>query len=283
MRPLYQLAAMNPSSIEVLNSALERRRFRAVIFDFDGTLSLFREGWSRIMISMMVEMLRDQKLVREADDVLWSHIDAFVMELNGKPSIYQMERFAEEVHLRGGTARESTYYLQEFLTRLMSVVEGRWAEITTGKATTAQWVVPGAHGILTQLRERGLPLYIASGTDIVHVRHEANLLEVAPFFGPHIYAPAENTREFSKRGVIERILSEQGIDGSELLGFGDGVTETMEVKRVGGVAVAVASAEKGESGVNSWKRDSLTAAGADVVIPDYKSHEELMARILVEG
>jgi hypothetical protein len=57
--------------------------------------------------------------------------------------------------------------------------------------------------------------------------------------------------------------------GDELVGFGDGVVETEEVRRVGGAAVAVASEEPPRRGVHAGKRERLIRAGADVVIADY--------------
>src|ERR671932_103146 len=44
--------------IEVLRPGLPRGRFRSALFDFDGTLSLIREGWPQVMIPMMVGVLR---------------------------------------------------------------------------------------------------------------------------------------------------------------------------------------------------------------------------------
>ena len=113
---------------------------------------------------------------------------------------------------------------------------------------------------MENLRNRGLKLYLASGTHLKHVRSEADLLEVSPFFGTEINAPNGDDPAFSKRGVIERILSENGICGAELLSFGDGVVETEEVRRVGGTAVAVAS-DWEHGGVNRWKRDRLVPQG----------------------
>ncbi len=272
-----------PPAAELLNPSLRRRPFRAALFDFDGTLSLFREGWPAVMVGMMAERLRAAGLAGEPDAELRPHILDFVMALNGRPSIAQMERFAEEVRTRGGHPEPATAYLDDYLARLMAVVRGRWAEVTTGTAAAADWVVPNAHAVLANLGARGVALYVASGTDLAHVRHEADLLGLAPFFGPNLYAPADNTPHFSKRGVIERILAEQGIDGSELVGFGDGVTETQEVKRVGGVAVAVASVPKGERGVHADKRERLAAAGADVVVADYAEQEALVPWLFGEG
>ena len=101
--------------------------------------------------------------------------------------------------------------------------------------------MPGSHDLLEALRGRGLKLYLASGTHLKHVRFEADLLELSPFFGREINAPDGDDTAFSKRAVIERILAENRIRGEELLSFGDGVVETEEVRRVGGTAVAVAS------------------------------------------
>ena len=257
---------------ETLNPALARRPYRVVLFDFDGTLSLFREGWPSIMIRMMLEGLKEHGLLRSEESAEWAHVEDFVMSLNGKPSILQMQRYAEELRTRGGAPAEPTMYLDEYHRRLLAVVRQRWNQVTSCQASPADWVVPNAHTFLEHLRRRGVTLYLASGTDIMHVRHEADLLGVAEFFGRHLYAPTDNSPDFSKRGVIERLLVDERIEGKDLLSFGDGVTETLEVKRVGGTAIAVASVEAGQHGVHADKRARLAAAGADAVIADYR-HE----------
>jgi hypothetical protein len=107
------------------------------------------------------------------------------------------------------------------------------------------------------------------------------LLGVAPYFGEHIYGALDDYRNFSKKMIIERILRENQLRGEELLGFGDGFVEIEEVKRVGGVAIAVASDEAKREGIHAWKRDRLVGAGADVVIGDYRVADGLM-RLLFE-
>jgi hypothetical protein len=54
------------------------------------------------------------------------------------------------------------------------------------------------------------------------------------------------------------------------------------VKGAGGVAVAVASDEAARRGVNSWKRDRLVRAGADVVIPEYRQAGRLLRYLFAE-
>jgi phosphoglycolate phosphatase-like HAD superfamily hydrolase len=268
-----------PPPAEIANPNLRRGPFRAVLFDFDGTLSLIREGWPGVMVGMMVERLRAMGLIREPEPALWVHLDRLVMNQNGAPTIRQMEVFVEEVRRRNGTPANPREYLEDYLERLMCGVRTRWQGLETGAERACDWVVPDAHAILTHLRGRGVPLHVASGTDYDHVVHEARLLALDPFFPRGINAPKDNDPSFGKGAVIAGLLEEAGIRGEELLGFGDGVVETREVKRVGGVAVGVASSEPGTGRglVNAEKRARLIAAGADLIVPDYSRHQELVA------
>jgi phosphoglycolate phosphatase len=266
-----------PPDTELINPAVRRGAFRVALFDFDGTLSLIREGWPRVMVNLMLGHLRAQQLIREPEAECAAHVEGFVMALNGHPTVRQMERFAEEVATRGGTPAAPMVYLQQYIDALMAVVRGRWAALESGRARPEDWVVPNAHGVLAALRARGVPLFVASGTDFAHVAREVELLRLGPHVGGRVFAPHNNDASFRKRDVIERAVRDLGVPGAELIGFGDGVVETREVKRAGGVAVGVASCEAGARGVNAGKRATLVAAGADIIVPDYDHAVELLA------
>src|SRR3982750_2498610 len=90
--------------IEILHPDLPRGRFRAVVFDFDGTLSLIREGWQGVMTPMIVEELR-RTGTTELEASLTATTDAIVVGLNGKPTVVQMARLVDEVARRGGTPK----------------------------------------------------------------------------------------------------------------------------------------------------------------------------------
>ena len=132
----------------------------------------------------------------------------------------------------------------------MARIGGRIAALEEGRATPPDWTVPGTHELLDNLRRRGLKLYLASGTDVAFVKKEAALLGLQEFFGAHIYGALDDYQNFSKKMIVERILRENDLHGEELLGFGDGFVEIEEIKRAGGVAVAVASDEVKRSGIN---------------------------------
>jgi phosphoglycolate phosphatase len=262
--------------IEILRADLPRGRFRSVLFDFDGTLSLIREGWPQVMIPMMVEVLRETGTA-ESEKQLTATVEEFVMRLNGRQTIYQMMQLAEEVRRRGGRPLDPLDYKHRYHDLLMARIRVRLADLETGAVRPEDWTVPESHAMLDHLKRRGLSLYLASGTDLKYVRHEAALLGVADYFGEHIYGALDDYQSFSKQMIIERILRENDLRGEELLGFGDGYVEIEEIKRVGGVAVAVASDEANRRGVHAWKRDRLVQAGADIVIPEYRRHERLLA------
>jgi phosphoglycolate phosphatase len=263
------------NDIEILNADFPRGRFRSALFDFDGTLSLIREGWPQIMIPMMVEVLR-QAGAREPDAELGAQVEEFVMRLNGKQTIYQMIQLADEVRKRGGTPLEPLAYKHRYHDLLMGRINTRLEALAAGRATPADWTVPGSHAFLQALRDRGMALYLASGTDLAFVRREVELLGLAPYFEGRIYGALDDYQKFSKKMIVDRIIEENRLHGAELIGFGDGFVEIEEVKHVGGVAVAVASDEANRRGVDAWKRNRLTRAGADLVIGDYRCRDELL-------
>jgi len=267
--------------IEILHPDIPRGRFRSVLFDFDGTLSLIREGWPQVMIPMMVEVLRETG-TSETNAELTQAVEDFVMRINGRQTIYQMIQLADEVRKRGGRPLEPLQYKHRYHDLLMERIRTRLGALQSRKAGPADWTVPDSHALLANLHQRGLALYLASGTDVKYVRQECDLLGLAPYFGPHVYGALDDYKNFSKQMIIERILREHNLRGEELLGFGDGFVEIEEIKRVGGVAVAVASDEENRRGINRWKRNRLIQAGADIVIPEYRKHELLLRYLFAE-
>ena len=250
-----------------------------VLLDFDGTLSLIREGWPAVMLGMFLEMLPRRAGEEAADrQMLWDDM----MRLNGKQTIYQMMQFADRIRERGGEPQEPLWYKHEYLRRLDEKIAGRREAVRTGAVSREKYLVHGSIGLLEELRRRGLHLYLASGTDEPFVKAEAELLGLAPYFGSHVYGAVDDYKKFSKKMVIERILRENQVPGEQLLALGDGYVEIQNTKEVGGLAVAVASdeANNGSGNFDDWKRNRLLEVGADVVIPDFRDAIPLLRCIL---
>ena len=264
------------SNVEIVRSPPRRQPPEHVLFDFDGTLSLIREGWPEVMVPMMVEILQATGPEQSAESLHQLALE-FVTQLTGKQTIYQMIRLADEVRARGGTPEDPAVYKQMYLDRLMERIAGRREALRSGEVKPEQMVVPYSFDILNELRRRGVELYLASGTDQQYVIEEVQLLGLDEYFGPHVYGALDDYKSFSKAKVIERILAENKVAGASLLGFGDGYVEIQNVKSAGGVAVGVASDEAGRNGKpDKWKRERLIRVGADLVIPDFRDYQALV-------
>ena len=265
-------------AIEIVNQDHPRGPFRAAIFDFDGTLSLLRRNWQAVMIPMMVDILAETETL-ETRDELHNCVDEFVMRLNGKQTIYQMIQLAEEVTKRAGRALEPLAYKRLYHDLLWQQVGQRVESVRTGRVPADSLTVPGSRSLLQWLQQQNTARYLASGTDITYVRDEVYVLGLDRFFGDHIYGAIDDYKNFSKAMIIEQMIRGAGFAGGEIIGFGDGFVEIEEIKRVGGLAIGVASEEEAGEGINAWKRNRLIQAGADIIIGDYRELEWLTSLI----
>src|SRR6266540_6416099 len=142
--------------VEFTPSFTPRPGVTHVLFDFDGTLSLIREGWPDVMAPMFAELLPPlpgespaQRLQLCLDDI---------MRLNGKQTIYQMIQLAERIKERGGSPREPLWYKREFLRRLDDRIGSRLDRLRSGTRQPDDFLVCGARPLLELVQGRGLPL-----------------------------------------------------------------------------------------------------------------------------
>jgi phosphoglycolate phosphatase len=268
--------------IEQLRPGASARNARVCLFDFDGTISLIRSGWMDVMIPMMVEILLDLK-TGESEAELRAVVQEFVCKLTGKQTVYQMIAFADEIARRGGTPRDPLVYKKMYLERLHARICYRLEELRRRQVPPERYLVPGARALVEALRQRGLRLYLASGTDQQYMRKEADLLDIARYFDGRVYGALDDYKSFSKRILIQRLIAGSEFQGKEFLGFGDGYVEIENIKEVGGIAVGVATAEPECRAVDEWKRGRLAGVGADFIIPNFLAHDELLHALFPNG
>ena len=272
-----------PWSIEVVNPKTPRGSFRFAVFDFDGTISLVREGWQQIMIPYFTdEMAACPGAKNIPREELSETARDFIYVNTGKQTIYQCIELAEKIAGFGGKALEPLEYKAEYHRRLELRIAGRIEELKANPAAAINHVVPGSFDILEALQKKGVTMYLASGTDERYVLQEAALLQVDRYF-KGIYGAQDDYKSFSKKKVIDRIIRENNLHGKELLGFGDGYVEIENIKGVGGFACGVATDEEKRCGVDSWKRDRLIGVDADIIIPDFTGTSELIAYLFGEA
>ncbi len=268
------------TDIELIRRARPGQPPEHALFDFDGTLSLIREGWMDIMVPMMTGILEQYRKPGETPEAVALLVREFVTRLTGKQTIYQMMHLAEEVRTRGGEPADPQEYKEQYHSLLMERIASRRSGLADGSVRPDAYLVPGSVALLEALRERGVAIYIASGTDEEYVLEEAELLGLSRYAPGRIHGAQRDIAAFSKEMVIRRILETNKVEGDRLLAFGDGYVEIADSKAVGGYAVGVATDETNRSGKpDAWKRQRLIGAGADIIIPDYADAGALLAWI----
>ncbi|MCY3739744.1 MAG: HAD family hydrolase [Candidatus Poribacteria bacterium] len=267
---------LDNTTIEI-HREIQTGNIRHVVFDFDGTISLIRDGWQNVMVPMMVEFLQTETDTIETPEQLEALVVEFVDRLTGKQTIYQMMQLGEEIEKRGGTPKEPLAYKDEYNRRLLPVVEERIADLAAGKLSAEPLRVPMSLEFLQSLREMGINCYLASGTDVEFVKNEASLLGVAKYFDGGIFGALREYKKFSKAMVIQKIITDFALSGDELLIVGDGYVEIENAKAVGAIAVGVASVEDNRYNMNADKRERLIRAGADIIIPDFRESSQLLS------
>ncbi len=261
--------------IEQIRPGATAAQARVALFDFDGTISTIRSGWMDIMVPMMVELLADLRS-GESEAELTEVVREFVGRLTGKQTMYQMIELAENIEKRGGRPLDPLEYKNEYLRRLNDNIAGRLAELRSGEAPPEKYMVPGARSLLEALRERGLKMYLASGTDQIYMRAEADLLGVSRYFDGGVFGALDDYKSFSKRILIQGLIAKAEVHGHEFLGFGDGYVEIENIREVNGTAVGVATDEPDCRIVDEWKRERLIRSGADYIIPNFLALDELL-------
>ncbi len=266
--------------IELIQQNFTRGRIQYALFDFDGTLSLIREGWVNVMVPYLVEEI--MKTPRhEEEEAIYQTVREFVTRLTGKQTIYQMIQLSEEITKRGGTPQDPLVYKHEYLARLWKRICHRVEDLHSGKIDPDEMLVPGSRELLENLRRRGIRCILASGTDEPYVLDEANALKISDYF-IGIYGALDQYKNFSKKMLIDRIFNEHKLNGPEFVAFGDGYVEIEDTVRVGGISVGVASNEAERKGVDEWKRNRLIQAGAHLIIPDFREQDRVLAYLMQE-
>lgn len=262
----------------LLPSLEPRPEISHVVFDFDGTLSWIRHGWPEIMHSVF-----DRHWVGDPQETAARRkeiFDSIIIGLNGRPTIHQMERFAQLLAERGIT-RDPESLRSQYQEELDREIHRR-LELIHKRKSSDEFVVHGGRNLLEWLANESLNLIVLSSTIEHRVREEADALGLTHFFKDRIHGSGKNPAAFSKMDVFQRILKDDGIQGKNLLSFGDGPVEIECTKKLGGTAIAICSdeIENGSGRMDPAKHFQLLKAGADAALPDFRDAPALMQHLL---
>jgi phosphoglycolate phosphatase-like HAD superfamily hydrolase len=209
-----------------------------------------------------------------------NRVAEFIELSAGIQTIFQMEMLVDLVReFKMVPEREildKSRYKSIYLKQLLEVVNERVKGVKNDPLKREAFMIKGAFDFLRKLKEHNIKLYLASGTDLKDVIHEAGLMGYADLFEGRIYGAVEDIHSFSKRKVIKSIIRENQLKENDFMVIGDGPVEIREGKKNGGIAIGVASDEKQGSGIDLKKRSRLIKAGADLIISDYLESEAIL-------
>ena len=265
---------MSFEQVEVVRD-VTRGQFKHVLFDFDGTISLLREGWQGIMHPLMVEMICGDT---EPTEAIAQRSTDFIDETTGIQTILQMEGLVDIVKEYGLVPEDQILdaqgYKKIYNDRLMVPVNERLAQLESGQKTQGDFCVIGSRDFVAKVAEQGPELYIFSGTNQDDVRNEANKLGVDHHFSD-IWGALRTIKEFSKEKILTEMIEKHDLHGPEVLIIGDGPVEIRLAHENGCVSIGVASDEV-NGGLDASKRDRLLKVGADFIVPGFTEADALV-------
>ena len=280
---------LGETEIEICGESIPRGQIKHAVFDHDGTVSTLRQGWERVMAPVMIQaILGDQ--YETADETLYHQVHDRVLDYidksTGIQTIVQMEALVELVKEFGfvpaGEILDKFGYKKIYNNALMEQVNKRIAKFEHGELDINDYTVKGSLEFVKALKQRGIKLYLASGTDLEDVESESRALGYADLFDGGVYGSVGDIKKYSKKMVIGKIMTENKLRGPELAVFGDGPVELRECIKREGIAIGVASDEIRRHGLNVEKRTRLVKAGAHVIIPDFSQYHKLLTFLFKE-
>ena len=271
------------TEIEISSADRSNGIITHAVFDHDGTISILREGWESVMEPVMMDAILGDKRPTLSDDFIENtrkHVLEFIDKTTGIQTILQMEGLVDMVReyaiVPENQILDKFGYKEIYNNALLVMVKDRVKKLKNGDASVADYTVSGAVEFLHKLSEKGITLYLASGTDQDDLIAEATLLGYADLFNGGVSGSVGDVSKFSKKKVIRKIMEKNNLHGHELVTFGDGPVEIKECRRVEGIAVGIASDETKGEGLNPEKRTRLIRSGAHYVIPDFSQAEALI-------
>lgn len=227
-----------------------KHNISAAIFDFDGTISTLRCGWENVMAPMMEEYLyKTPDVKRKVAD--------FIDASTGIQTILQMKWLCEQVALQGDTPLDPWEYKAEYNRRLMENVAKKRTLAQNGNRE--DFIISGAEDFLKELKNRGIKLYAASGTDDADVKAEAAVLGIDKYFDA-IEGAKPFSEDCSKEATIKALMEKHS--GDELLVVGDGPVEIRLGKDAGALTLGICASEKDLCGWDQAKIERLKKACA---------------------
>ena len=269
--------------VEIIDPVIKRGLPKVAIFDHDGTISTMRSGWEGVMAKTMKQAITGsflETLTQKELITLEEEIQRFIDQTTGIQTIEQMVYLRELVQRYGYVPSSEILSAQEYKdlynTDLLDMIASKKEGVANGTIAVEEVTMAQSVEFLHYLHEKGVKLYLASGTDQADVIKEAQLLGYADLFEGRIFGSVGKIDEDPKKLVLSQIITSLANEERDIIVFGDGPVEMREARSRGVLAVGILSDEVRGKGENLAKRHRLVLGGASVLISDFSSSKELI-------
>jgi len=161
----------------------------------------------------------------------------------------------------------------EYAARVLEKVQERMDNVDADETRDrGEFLVPCAKDFLEALRERGVKLYLASGTDNGAVQEEARYLGLADLF-ESLEGAVGYGDDCIKTRVIREVVARNNLQLGQLLVVGDSGVEIRSGVASGAVTIGVCTEDHNRYEMNQNKKERLKEAGAHILMPDYSDRK----------
>ena len=248
-------------------------KVKAIVLDFDGTISTLRYGWEDVMRDMMVDYLGEEYR---------KEILEYVENSAGLQTIFQMKWLKDKAQALFGNSKDAWEYKDDYNKRLMLAVNKKIELIKNDKAKTEDYLIAGSVDFLKKAKNLGLKLHIASGTDEVDVKNEAALLGVSKLVDSISGAPYRQ-ENCSKENVLQDLIEKERLHDAEVCVIGHGRVEIALGVKMKARTLGLATDEAKRRGINPIKQRRLELADAEAIAGDFLNIDEILSWLNLVG
>jgi phosphoglycolate phosphatase-like HAD superfamily hydrolase len=234
---------------------------KSVVFDWDGTIFTGLDIW----MDMQSDIIDGILACGPSDDPS-GRARSLVHSTKGLTDEERFQKAIDMLPQRSRDAHDASEYALDYQRRIEEYVSSmipKWAE------EPQKYIVEGLVGFIEVLKEKDVPLYVATANHVLVKYDLVKVLGLARFFRGIYGVGSPGFDPFSKTEAIRRVIETVG-GGVAVIGDGEG--DMRAAKTAGAYAVGISH--------EASMRRGLVDAGADMILNRLYSDPEEIALTL---
>jgi len=247
--------------IKIINN--KKAKILAAIVDWDGTISLLREGWNKVMKDYIANYI---SLNPQKKDLLWA--ENFIKETMGENTVDQMLGMMAKAHENGvknmpidQKKRKNLAEKQRIKYRKSLEEKMRSKRIKRAKVHPGEFINKGIKKFLQELKKRNVKIFVISGSEQKErggIEEEVEILKLKHYF-EKVFGYNGQIHPYTKENALKWIIKKYKIKNPlQILVVGDGPKEIKTGRDFGTITIGLVS--------NNLSKKNLLKSGADYIV-----------------